>query len=155
MEKQVSKIIFVDKDGTARAPMAAEIFKSYRPDMADRVEARGIFVSFPEPLNQKAEAVLASDGFVLKDFSSARISESDITEGTLLFTLDAACQSALLESVSTANEANSFTLSSYTGEELDVMNPYGGSLQAYGICYESLKNIIKKLIGVMEEGGGI
>lgn len=148
----IEKIIFIDKDGTTRAPMAAEIFKSYRPDMADMVEAKGIFVSFPEPMNQKAEAVMASDGLVLKDFSSSRISDSDITDRTLILTVDAASRNAVLESLSNSSEANTYTLNEYVGEELDVMNPYGGTLQAYGICYESLKNIVKKLIEIMEKG---
>ena len=60
--KQYDKIIFVCENGTARAPMAEAILKEYRIKYPVEIESRGLVVLFPEPLNQKVEAVLISNG---------------------------------------------------------------------------------------------
>ena len=36
-------------------------------------------------------------------------------------------------------------LSAYVGDELEIVDPYGGSLQVYGLCFEVLKNAIERL----------
>ena len=52
---------------TSRAAMAAG--SRSLPEAADfSVEARGLLVQFPEPLNQKAEAVMISNGIVWERF---------------------------------------------------------------------------------------
>ena len=57
--KLYDKVIFVDENGTCRAPMAAEIFKDIAAGSGIEACPRGLVVLFPEPLNQKAEAVMA------------------------------------------------------------------------------------------------
>ena len=32
------------------------------------------------------------------------------------------------------------------GDELEILDPYGGTLQSYGLCYESLRATLKKLV---------
>ena len=58
--KKFDKIIFVAKSGNCRAPMAMELLKEQKLDHPAQIEARGIVVLFPEPLNQKAEAMASS-----------------------------------------------------------------------------------------------
>lgn len=142
----MGKIVFVDRDGNARAPMAAEIFKRYRQGEDEEVLARGVFVNFEEPLNQKVEAVMASDGISLKNFTSKRLAQEDVTPESLIFAIDADIRDTIISRYEDASDDNTFVLGEYVGEELEVMNPYGGSLQLYGICFESMKNIIKKLV---------
>ena len=38
------------------------------------------------------------------------------------------------------------------GDELEILNPYGGTLQSYGLCYETLNKSIQKLVNLMNEG---
>ena len=40
---------------------------------------------------------------------------------------------------------NVHVLTELVGDELEIMDPYGGTLQAYGICYETLSKSVKKL----------
>ena len=35
-------------------------------------------------------------------------------------------------------------LTKYVGDELEILDPYGGALPAYGLCYETLRKSIKK-----------
>ena len=56
-----NRIIFVAQSGTSREPMAAGIMKDLNEDSNLEILARGLVVQFPEPLNQKAEAVMISN----------------------------------------------------------------------------------------------
>ena len=40
-------------------------------------------------------------------------------------------------------------LTDYVGDELEILDPYGGSLQSYGLCYETLRKTIKKLVKIL------
>lgn len=65
--KRYNKLIFVDDDDNSRAPMAKIIMRSKYLLGPMEVESRGLVVLFPEPMNQKAEAVLISNGYHVAD----------------------------------------------------------------------------------------
>ncbi len=148
--RNIKRIIFVAGNGISRAPMAAGIFAQLYTKGDIEVLCRGLVVQFPEPLNQKAEAVMISNGITMEDFTSQEISEEDYTEGTIAFTMEKAQQARLIDKIEAANEENTFVLSEYVGDELEIMDPYGGTLQTYGLCFEVMKNAIKKLINMLE-----
>jgi protein-tyrosine phosphatase len=64
--------------------------------------------------------------------------------------MEKAQQARLIDKIEAANEENTFVLSEYVGDELEIMDPYGGTLQTYGLCFEVMKNAIKKLINMLE-----
>ena len=116
MEK-IEKIIFAGKRAICREPMAAAILQREHLNFPVEILARGIVVLFPEPLNQKAEAVMISNGKVLE------------MEGA----------------------QNVEVLTELTGDELEILDPYGAELVTYGICYETLSNTIHKLAEILNE----
>ena len=59
--------------------MAAGILKEFTLKYPVEVLARGLVVLFPEPMNQKAEAVLISNGIETEGFVSQQLQEEDIT----------------------------------------------------------------------------
>ena len=67
---KLERIIFVARSGSCREPMAMGILNDLSLKMDIEVLARGLVVSFPEPMNGKAEAVLISNGIFLNDFTS-------------------------------------------------------------------------------------
>ena len=71
--KQYDRVLFVAESGTCRAPMAVGILKEQILKHPVEVEARGMVVLFPEPLNQKAEAVMISNGITMEDYMSKAI----------------------------------------------------------------------------------
>ena len=148
--RDIKRIIFVAGNGVSRAPMAAGIFSQLYSKGDIEVLCRGFVVQFPEPLNQKAEAVMISNGITMEDFTSREITEGDFTEGTIAFTMEKAQKARLIDKIEAANEENTFVLSEYVGDELEIMDPYGGTLQTYGLCFEVMKNAIKKLINMLE-----
>ena len=78
--KQYNRILFVAESGTSRAPMAAGILSEYTLKHPVTIECRGLVVLFPEPLNQKAEAVMISNGINWENFTSTQLEDEDFTE---------------------------------------------------------------------------
>ncbi len=147
----IRKIIFVSGHGISRAPMAAELLRRKWLCAPAEILARGRLVQFPEPLNQKAEAVLISNGIQCSDYMSAQLTDEEITDGTVIFCMEEDQRARLLSSLENATEDNTFVLSSFVGDELEILNPYGGTLQTYGLCFELLKNTVQKLADRLNE----
>ena len=148
MEK-LERIIFVARSGSCREPMAMGILKDLTLKYDVEILARGLVVSFPEPMNGKAEAVLISNGIFLKDFTSEQLKNEEITEGTLVLTMERAQREKVLSNYENAHVENVYVLTDFVGDELEILDPYGGSLQSYGLCYETLRKSIKKLVKIL------
>lgn len=149
--KQYQKIIFVGEDGTCRSAMAAAIFQEYRLKRPVEVLSRARVALFPEPINQKAEAVLISNGINVEGFMTQQLSEEDFSEDTLVITMEEAQREKILQDYKGADQEHVQVLTQLVGDELEIMNPYGGPLQSYGLCYETLNKSIKKLVDKLNE----
>ena len=152
--KEYNRIIFVGQSGTSREPMAAGIFQDFTTRRPFEVLARGLVVLFPEPMNQKAEAVLISNGIHTEDFISVQLMEEDLTEDALVITMEEIHRERILEQFENAIPENIQVLTKYVGDELEILDPYGGALPAYGLCYETLRKSIKKLVKKFNEEEG-
>lgn len=152
--KKYGKIIFVCDSGTTRAPMAEAIMKEYTIKYPVEIESRGLVVLFPEPLNQKAEAVLISNGINEEDQMSRQLEMEDLIPENLIITMESAQKQKIMEEYENAVQADVEVLTELTGDELEIINPYGGSLQSYGLCYETLNKTIRKLVNLINEKEG-
>lgn len=139
-----SEIIFVCANDTCRGPMSAGIMESKFLHSPMKISSRGIVVLFPEPLNQKAEAVMISNGIVLEGHEAVQLEASDFAQDHLVITMDKQAKEKILEEFVDAQ--NVYVLNEIVGEEGDVPNPYGGPLTDYGMCYETLNTLISKLV---------
>lgn len=148
---KINRVVFVAGSGTTRAPMAMAIFMATPRKRQIEAEARGLVVNFPEPLNQKSEAVLISNGIELKDYSTKKLMETDFREGTLVIAMEEAQRAKIIAEYSAATEENTRLLNELVGDELEVVDPYGGPVQTYGLCYEVLKVSIEKLMRKLEQ----
>ena len=146
------KIVFVAESGTCRAPMAAGIFGEYNLKRPMEIVSRGLVVLFPEPLNQKAEAVMISNGINMAGYTSTQLKNEDFTEDALVLVMERVQLEKVLEKYENADPKNVFVLTELVGDELEIIDPYGGSLQAYGLCYETMKKTIRKLVNLLNEG---
>lgn len=150
MMKTYDRVVFVARSGTCREPMAAGILGDFILKREIEILARGLIVSFPEPMNQKAEAVLISNGISMPDFTSKELVEEDITENTLILTMESGDRDKVISRFPNAEDV--YVLTDFVGDELEILNPYGGALPAYGLCYETLRKSIKKLVKILNEG---
>lgn len=142
-KKSYRKLLFVCNGGTCRSPMAKAIFESMELKRKLLVEARGFVSLFPEPLNQKTEAVLAANGLKLDGYSSEELKREDITEDTLILTMDESLRKKVCEKFPEHKETYNYT--DFVGQNGDIYNPYGDSLADYGACYVQLKEAAEKL----------
>lgn len=149
--RKYERIIFVADSGTCREPMAAGILEEQVLSHPVEILSRGLVVLFPEPLNQKAEAVMISNGLKTEGFMSAQLVREDITEDTLVLTMSEENRQKIYELFPDVEKENVEVLTKLVGDELEILDPYGGNLQAYGICYETLNKSIKKLVKMLNE----
>ena len=148
--KEYRRIMFVTESGTCRAPMAAGILADYSLKRPVEILTRGLVVLFPEPLNQKAEAVMISNGISMEGYMSAQLLEEDFTEDTLVLVMERTQREKV--KYKGARPEDVFVLTDLAGEELEIIDPYGGTLQAYGLCYETMRKTIRKLVNLLNEG---
>lgn len=147
--KKYDRLIFVSNSDTCRGPMAEAILKSKFLISELEVESRGLVVLFPEPVNQKAEAILASHGLTMKDHTAKMLEQEDFDERTLILVMEDALKQRIFQEHE--NVQNTWQLSEYIKEETDVTEPVGGSLADYGACYELLDSMISSLVVVLNE----
>lgn len=147
--KKYDRLIFVSNSDTCRGPMAEAILKSKFLLSELEVESRGLVVLFPEPVNQKAEAILASHGLTMKDHTAKMLEQEDFDERTLILVMEDALKQRIFQEHE--NVQNTWRLSEYIKEETDVTEPVGGSLADYGACYELLDCMISSLVVVLNE----
>ena len=145
------RIIFVGQTGVCREAMAAEIMREFLLEKPVEVLARGLVVLFPEPMNRKAEAVLIGNGIETQGFMATQLRNDEIVPGTLVLVMESGQKARVLENYSNAVESDVWVINEYVGDELEVIDPYGGTLTAYGLCYETLRAIIRKVIRKLNE----
>ena len=80
--------------------------------------------------------------------------EEDLTEDALVITMEEIHRERILEQFENAVPENIQVLTKYVGDELEILDPYGGALPAYGLCYETLRKSIKKLVKKLNEEEG-
>ena len=144
-----NKIIFVAESGTCREPMAVATLKDIGLNRPVEIAARGLVVLFPEPLNQKAEAVMISNGLPTERYMSSPLTAEDFGEDVLILTMEERQRQKTLEMFEEADASRVQVLTEFVGDELEIVNPYGGTLQMYGLCYETLQASIRKLANIL------
>ena len=95
---------------------------------------------------------MISNGINLEGFMSSQITAGDFGEDTLVLTMEAQQRQRLLEMFPEAKEENVQVLTELVGDELEILDPYGGTLQSYGLCFETMNKSIKKLVKLLNEG---
>lgn len=138
---RVKKIIFVCTDNTCLSNMAAAVFEGIRGEREISVASRGLVVLFPEPINQKAVAILKSHQLELLDEEAKPLESRDFIPATLVLTMTQGEKQQVQERF--PDMPNVFTLREFTGQEGDIIEPLGGTLADYGACYEHIDLLTK------------
>ena len=134
--KKYDRLIFVSNSDTCRGPMAEAILKSKFLLSELEVESRGLVVLFPEPVNQKAEAILASHGLTMKDHTAKMLEQEDFDERTLILVMEDALKQRIFQEHE--NVQNTWQLSEYIKEETDVTEPVGRMIQERDYLYSAI-----------------
>ena len=113
------------------------------------VESRGLVVLFPEPMNQKAEAVLISNGYHVVDHVAKQLVQEDIGDDVLILTMEDAQKDKIWENYESAK--NVYTLTEYIRLRGELAPLYGEPLKEYGKCYEILEKLLDGLVVQLNE----
>ena len=148
------RILFVSGSDNCRGPMAATILENEPLQQEYQIESKGLVVLFPEPANQKAEAIMKSQQMTLSDHEAEALSDSDLDEDTLVLTMEENQKWKIVAEYDYVK--NVYTLAEYVDEERSVLSLHGQPLAKYGEMYELLRELIEKLaIKLNEEEKGL
>ncbi len=143
-----SRIIFVSNTDTSKGPMAVGVLKNCVLNKPIEIESRGLVALFPEPVNEKSEAVMISNGVRLEGYTSRQLSEEDFNESTLVVALEEEQYMAVKEKFT---DAPVYLLEGLIGERVELIDPYGKALSDYGQCFEQIQKYIERLAVVINE----
>lgn len=139
------KIIFICTRNTFLSPLAEAIFRAKAPVDVPELCSRGLVVLFEESINPKVNLLLSKDQIPVSNHGqSKQIVETDITEDTLALTMTLSEKVQLLEMF--GSRGHIYTLGEYTGEETDVLDPYGEGEEGYLQCCEELLRRIDLMV---------
>lgn len=137
------RIVFVSDTDTCRGPMAAELLRQCDLYQEYVIDSRGMVVLFPEPVNQKAEAVMKSLEMTISEHMATAFSETEIDKEILVLTMNESQKKKIASEY--GNDISVYTLTEYVGADGEILNPYGKPLSSYGECMEILAGLINKL----------
>ena len=139
-----NKIIFLDEENTALGPLAQEMLRRKLEQencYSFLVLSRGNVVLFPEPVNQKVEALARADGLDLSGHTAKQMEAEDFEEGTLVLALDS--NSKIKAYSKYENAANVYTLREFAGEQGDIKFQIGKDIAEYADTYTLLDRTVE------------
>lgn len=143
------RILFVSNSDNCRGPVAAEILRNITLKKEYEIGSRGLVVLFPEPANQKAEAIMRSHQMTLASHEATALTEADLTDDTLVFTFEESQKWKIISDFQ--NVKNVYTLGEYIEDEREVLSTHGQPLTVYGENYELVRELIHKLADKLNE----
>ena len=143
------RILFVSKSDNCRGPMAAELLRHESLLQEYKIGSRGMVVLFPEPANQKAEAIMRSQQMTLAEHEGTQFSEEDLDDDTLILTFEETQKWKIVSDYE--NVKNVYTLNEYIDDDRVVSSAHGQPLVVYGENFELLKELIHKLADKLNE----
>ncbi len=145
VEKQkYRRIVFVSQSDTSRGPVAAELLRNEKLEQEYVIESRGMVVLFPEPANQKAEAIMKSGKLTLQNHVSKAFSQEELKEDTIVLTFEQSQKEKIVSEYDSTE--NVYSIHEFLEDDIEIPNPYGQPLTAYGEFYEMMKTLIPKLV---------
>ena len=115
--------------------MAAGIMGDFTLRHPLEILSRGLVVQFQEPMNQKAEAVLISNGINMENYVSQQLTEEDLTEDALVITMEEIHRERILEQFENAVPENIQVLTKYVGIALSGT----GNIRSIRRCFARLR----------------
>ena len=143
------RILFVSNGDSCRGPMAAELLRNEELLKEYEIGSRGMVVLFPEPANQKAEAIMRSQQMTLEGHEATAFEEFDLDNETLVLTLEETQKRKIVTEYE--NVRNVYTLNEYVEDEREILLVHGQPLKDYGEMFELLRELIKKLAQKLNE----
>jgi len=119
------------------AALAAQIFSK-----AEIVSA-GVNAWGNQPASRHAITVMEEDGLCLLKHRATLVSDEIIKSAKLVLTMTETHKMILLSDYP-GEKTKIFNLGEYAGENVDISDPFGGSLEEYRACAAQIKALLVK-----------
>jgi len=143
------RVLFISKSDNCRGPMAAELLRNESLEQEYLIGSRGMVVLFPEPANQKAEAIMRCHQMTLAEHEAKQLDEEDLDDDTLILTFEEAQKWKIVSDYE--NVKHVYTLNEYIDDDRVVNSSHGQPLNVYGENFELLRELIHKLAERLNE----
>ena len=143
------RVLFVSNSDTCRGPMAVELLRHENLLQEYRIGSRGMVVLFPEPANQKAEAIMRSQQMTLAWHEATPLDEADLDDETLILTFEESQKWKIVSDYD--NVKHVYTLNEYIDDDRVVLSAHGQPLPVYGENFELTRELIHKLAEKLNE----
>lgn len=147
--QDMRKVVFVSNSDNCRGPMAAELLRNQELKQEYIIESRGLVVLFPEPANQKAEAIMKSQQMTLEAHMATQLSEEDLDAETLVFVFEEEQKWKIVSDYEYVKHV--YTISEYVEDDRQLPSAHGQPLVVYGEHFELLRELIQKLANKLNE----
>ena len=140
----MSPILFVCTGNTCRSPMAAAMAAKIFAEagLITEILSAGVSAWPGQPASRHAVTAMEECGLDLLAHKSAIVSDKLIGDAALVLTMTKTHR-AMLHSDYPAAKEKIFTLGEYAGENIDISDPYGGSLADYRQCAAQIKSMLE------------
>ncbi|KMK95891.1 low molecular weight protein arginine phosphatase [Rossellomorea marisflavi] len=143
-------ILFICTGNTCRSPMAEAILK-HNNHQGIQVKSAGVFAMDGADASIQAKEVLKENDIIHKHQSSS-ITREKLDWASYIFTMTQGHKWAIVDQYPHIAD-KIFTLKEYVledPEDLDVSDPYGGSVEIYRHTYNELDSLIGQLMDKLE-----
>jgi protein arginine phosphatase len=145
-EDDVMNILFVCTGNTCRSPMAEAVLKHKGTDTFE-VRSAGVFAVDGSDASIHAKEVLKENDIIHRHQSSS-LSKENLDWASYILTMTSNHKRAIVDQYPHVAD-KIFTLKEFVLEDpadLDVSDPYGGSVDIYRHTYRELDSLIEELI---------
>jgi len=124
------------------AAMAAQIFKNV--GLTAEVFSAGVSAWPNQPASRHAVSAMAEGGLCLLNHKSMTVSDAMLNEASLVLAMTRQHRATLLLDYPSAAH-KIFTIAGYIDSDMDISDPFGGSLEDYRTCAHQLKGLLVKV----------
>ncbi|MGL5152563.1 MAG: low molecular weight protein arginine phosphatase [Clostridium sp.] len=144
-------ILFVCTGNTCRSIMAEYLFNNINENLGLTCSSAGISIVKGSVTTCNSVKIIEREfNTNIKNRPAIQLKEDQLVKADLVLTMTEYGKEYIKEYFSKYNN-KVFTLGEYVGEKNDITDPYGSSLAVYEKTYKEIKDLINKLLNMVEK----